>query len=181
VEIKYTTDGSNPENNGGIYEEPFAIPEGTKFVQAIAVHEELGVLSEPITIPITDQHIEVIKDQPLTLTKYLESSTTSETYETLEKLAKHKADISGVNFDIYEQSSSMDQHWVSLSFDSYSYHKVEDILKQINQLRDTFFKEKAIDLTLNIQKCLFETGQHFEDWIADNKLSLETFKNDISQ
>src|SRR5699024_10831249 len=87
VEIKYTTDGSNPENNGGIYEEPFAIPEGTKFVQAIAVHEELGVLSEPITIPITDQHIEVIKDQPLTLTKYLESSTTSETYERLEKLA----------------------------------------------------------------------------------------------
>lgn len=39
VKIKYTTDGSDPKENGGIYDGEFVVPENTKFVQVVAEHD----------------------------------------------------------------------------------------------------------------------------------------------
>ena len=42
--IRYTTDGSDPKSNGGIYNEPFVIPQQTQVILAVA--EKSGILSE---------------------------------------------------------------------------------------------------------------------------------------
>lgn len=42
--IRYTTDGSDPKLSGGRYDEPFAVPEGTRLVLAYAEHN--GIVSE---------------------------------------------------------------------------------------------------------------------------------------
>ena len=52
VTIRYTTDGSNPKESGGVYEESFIIPEGAKFIQAIAFNESLGVYSDVMQIEV---------------------------------------------------------------------------------------------------------------------------------
>lgn len=181
VKIKYTTDGSNPKNNGGIYNESFVIPSGTKFIQAIAENEELGVYSDVITIPITEQKFEINKERQLILSQAINGTSTAEVYKQLESLIKHKASIAGVSLDLYEQGDSSQQSWLSLSFDKYVFHNVEAILQQIEDLRDSFYKDKTVDLSLSIAKCKFEKGQHFEDWIAENKQSLDTYKSNISQ
>ncbi|MCH6265088.1 DUF499 domain-containing protein [Neobacillus citreus] len=181
VTIKYTTDGSNPKNSGGVYDDVFEVPKGTKFVQAIAVHEDLGIFSEPVTIPITESKFEVEKDKPLTLSHSLRASVTSEVYKQLEILNKHKAKVAGVTLDVMEKANSMQQSWMSLSFDNYAFHETESYVKQLDELRNVFFKDKNIEVSMNIEKCSFEKGQNFEDWVAENKQSLETYKNSISQ
>lgn len=181
MKIMYTTDGSNPKNNGGLYDDSFEIPTGTKFIQAIAVNEELGIYSEVLTIPITERKFEIDKEKQLILSQSITSSSTAEVYKQLESLIKHKASIAGISFDLYEQGNSAQQGWLSLSFDNYVFHNTEVVLQQIEQLRDSFYKDKTVDLSLNIEKCKFEKGQDFEDWIADNKQSIDTYKSNISQ
>lgn len=181
VKIKYTTDGSNPKNDGGLYDEAFEIPSGTKFIQAIAVNEELGIYSEVLSIPITERKFEINKEKSLVLSNALRCSSTAEVYKLLENLIKHKASIAGINFDLFEQSNSSQQNWMSLSFDNYAFYNTNTVLMQIDQLRENFYKGKEVDLSLNIEKCIFEKGQNFEDWIAENKQSVEMYRNNISQ
>lgn len=181
VTIKYTTDGSNPKNSGGIYEDVFEVPKGTKYVQAIAVHEDLGIFSEPITIPITETKFELDKEKSLTLIHPLRASVTSEVYKQLDTLNKHKAKIAGVSLQVFEQTNSMQQSWMELSFDNYVFHETESFVKQLDELRNVFFKDKNVEVSMTIEKCSFEKGQNFEDWVAENKQSLETYKNSISQ
>lgn len=181
VTIKYTTDGSNPKNSGGIYDDVFEVPKGTKFVQAIAVHESLGIYSEPITIQVTETKFEVEKEKPLTLNHSLRASVTSEVYKQFETLNKHKAKVAGVTLDVIEKANSMQQSWMSLTFDNYSFHETESFVKQLDELRNVFFKDKNIEVSMSIEKCNFEKGQNFEDWVAENKQSIETYKNSISQ
>jgi hypothetical protein len=181
VTIKYTTDGSNPKNSGGVYDDVFEVPNGTKFVQAIAVHEELGIFSEPISIPITESKFEVNKDISLTLSHSLRASATSEVYKQLEILKRHNAKVAGVSLDVIEKTNPMQQSWISLSFDNYAFHETDSFVKQLDELRNVFFKEKTVEITMSIEKCKFEKGQHFEDWIAENKYSLESYRNSISQ
>lgn len=181
VTIKYTTDGSNPKNSGGVYDDVFEVPNGTKFVQAIAVHEDLGIFSEPISIPITETKFEINKELPLILTHSLRASVTADVYKQLETLNKHKAKVSGVSLQVFEKTNSMQQRWSELSFDNYAFHETDSFVKQLDELRNVFFKDKDVEISMNIEKCKFEKGQHFEDWIAENKYSLESYKNSISQ
>lgn len=181
VTIKYTTDGSNPKNSGGVYDDVFEVPKGTKFVQAIAVHEDLGIFSDPITIPITETKFEVDKEKPLTLNYSLRASVTSEVYKQLETLKKHKAKIAGVSLQVFEKTDSVQQSWLELSFDNYVFHETDSFVKQLDELRNVFFKEKNVEVSMSIEKCSFEKGQNFEDWVAENKQSLETYKNSVSQ
>lgn len=181
VTIKYTTDGSNPKNSGGIYEDAFEVPQGTKFVQAIAVHEEFGIFSETITIPITETKFEVDKEKSLILNQPLRASVTSEVYKQLETLNKHKAKVAGVSLQVFEKTNSMQQSWLELSFDNYVFHETDSFVKQLDELRNVFFKEKNVEVSMSIEKCNFENGQNFEDWVAENKQSIETYKNSISQ
>lgn len=181
VTIKYTTDGSNPKNSGGIYDDVFEVPKETKYVQAIAVHEELGIFSDPITIQVTETKFEVDKEKSLTLNQTLRASVTSEVYKQLEILNKHKAKVAGVTLDVIEKANSMQQSWMSLSFDNYAFHETESFVNQLDELRNVFFKDKNIEVSMSIEKCSFEKGQNFEDWVAENKQSLEMYKNSISQ
>ncbi len=181
VAIKYTTDGSNPKNSGGMYDDIFEVPNGTKFVQAIAVHEDLGVFSEPISIPINDTKLDINKEIPLTLIKSFKASVTSDVYKQLEMFKKHKAKLSGVSIQVFENKNTMEQSWLELSFDSYNFHDAQTFITQLDELRNTFFKDKNVEISMNIEKCRFEKGQYFEDWIAENKYSLESYKNNISQ
>lgn len=181
VNIKYTTDGSNPKNNGGLYDEAFEIPQGTKFIQAIAENEELGIYSEMISIPISEQKFEIDKNKQLVLSHSITGSSTAEVYKNLESLIKHRASVAGISFDLFEQNDSAQSGWLSLSFDKYIFHDTNVILKQIDLLRENLYKEKTVDLSLVIEKCSFEKGQNFEDWITENKQSLEDYKSKISQ
>lgn len=181
VKIKYTTDGSNPKNSGGVYEEAFEVPSGTKFVQAIAVHEDLSIFSETISIPITETKFEINKDTPLLLTHTIRASMTADVYKKLESFNNHKVKVAGISLQLFEKNNSIQQSWIELSFDNYAFHEPSTFINQLDELRNSFFKEKNVEISMSVEKCNFEKGQYFEDWIAENKQSVESYKNYISQ
>jgi len=59
AKILYTTDGSDPKDNGAVYAGDFIIPKDTRFVLAIA--EKKGIYSEKLEIPINWSKPEGIK------------------------------------------------------------------------------------------------------------------------
>lgn len=181
VVIKYTTDGSSPKESGGIYEGVFEIPRGTKFVQAVAVNEELGIYSDVIQIPIKEDKIEINKDKPLVLNSSISASNTSESYKMLEAINKHNATVSGVSLQVFEKAQGFNSGWADLSFDNVTIIQPNILLEQIDNLRTNFFKDKNVEVSITIQRIDFEKGSNFEDWVSENKYNLEDFKNKITQ
>ncbi|MBN8209372.1 DUF499 domain-containing protein [Bacillus sp. NTK071] len=180
VKILYTTDGSNPKNTGGVYEDQFEVPIGTKYVQAIAVHEELDIYSEPVQIPITDKKFEIDRNKQLKVTKKLSVQTTSEVYKLLEDLNKFNAEVKGLVVGIEEKESN-EGNWLDLNVFGQNYFMPSLIEKQITQLRSGLFDMKAVNVSLEIDEIKFNIGQDFEDWLASNKEKIEKYKNYINQ
>lgn len=53
IKIRYTTDGSSPTNQGAaIYDGNIRVPEGCRVICAVASHDEYGLNSEQIRVPI---------------------------------------------------------------------------------------------------------------------------------
>lgn len=180
VRIKYTTDGSNPKSSGGLYDDVFEVPLGTKFLQAVAVHDHLGVFSEILAVPIQEQKFEVAKGNPLTLTSTIKATVTSDVYKLLDSLSRHEAKVAGVSLQIFE-NTGFQQSWMELSFDTHAFHEPQEFSMQLDGLRDVFFKQKNVEVSISVDKCSFSTGQSFEDWIAENKYSIDMYKDSVKQ
>lgn len=181
VVIRYTTDGSSPKESGGVYDGTFEVPKGTKYVQAIAFNEAFGIFSDIVQIAIKEETVEIDKEKALILDKVISASNTSESYKLLETLDKHCATVLGVNLQVFEKSKDYNTGWADLTFDNDTHIDSKILLEQIDSLRNNFFKEKNVEVSLSVQKVNFEKGSYFEDYIADNKYNLEDFKNKIIQ
>lgn len=178
VKIRYTTDGSNPKENGGLYDGELIIPKNTTHILAVA--EADGIYSETITIKVdwSDNGTrEINKEKPLTLYKRIETQDTKSTYDELSRLKKFRATISDVRLVIYNVDGS-DNGWIELMMDKSIISNPEDIEKTIDNLRNSFLTNNNINLTLEYNKAKFESGQLFIDYIADKKKTLKDFSEE---
>lgn len=180
VQILYTTDGSNPKNVGGSYEEEFEVPKGTKYVQAIAIHEGLGIYSEIVQIPITDKKIDIDRSKPLKVTKNINVQQTSGVYKILENLQRFNVELKDLVVGIQE-SDTGDSTWLDLNVFGPNYFAPWQLEKQITQLRSGLFDTKIVNISLEIGEMKFNKGQDFEDWVAFNKEKIDYYKNYINQ
>lgn len=181
VKILYTTDGSNPRDSGAIYEEDFKVPEGTKFIQAIAFNEENGIYSEPIQIEVKEQEFEIDGDKELKITEPTMYSNNSDTFKGLEELQKFKVSLSGVNLTISNNKNSMELEYIELAMGGFKINSPQKILEQLKELIDRFFGEKQFEVTLNINEVIFETGRQFEQWVSSREEKIEDYKDKIRQ
>lgn len=181
VIIKYTTDGSNPKESGGVYEESFIIPEGTKFIQAIAFNESLGVYSDVMQIEVKEKKFEIDKEKPVHLIEPIVSNNTTETFNVIEKLSKYDLSISGITIEITEKGNSSTTGFIELTMGDFDIKKPENLLEELKGLIDKFFDEKGFEAHITINKITFNSGQVFEQWVSDNKEVLEQYKDKILQ
>lgn len=181
VNIKYTTDGSSPKESGGLYDGEFEVPNGTKFVQAIAFNEEHDVYSEVLQIAIKEEKIVINKVVPLTLNCVIKGTNTAETYKLLEGIGRHEATMVGVELQVFEKSSDARNGWADLSFDGLTEINPSTLVKQIDYIRESFFNQKNVEVSLAIQKIKFSKGSAFEDWVAENRQNLDDYKTKITQ
>lgn len=178
VKILYTTDGSNPMESGGIYEGDFTIPPGTKFIQAIAVNEKLGVYSKPIEIEVTEQRFEILADKELRIIEPQTYNNTSETFEVLEELEKFRAAVAGVILVI--TGDELDE-FIELTMGDINIDSPQKIIDELEGLINTFFDGQEFNVNLTINKIIFKTGQEFEQWVSSNKEKIEDYKGQIRQ
>jgi len=182
VTIKYTTDGSNPKESGGIYDDVFFIPTGTKFIQAIAVNEKYGICSNVYQIEVKEQEkFEINKEKKVNLNEPIMSANTAETFDIIEKLGKYNLSVSGITIGITEKSSSAKSGFIDLTMGDFDVKNPENLIDELNGLIDKFFSDKSFEVNITINKIIFSTGQEFEQWVADNKETLEQYRDKISQ
>jgi len=187
VDIRYTTDGSSPAENGALYEEDFEVPEGTHFVVAEALSEKYDVKSEAYQIRIPTgplpggtgvgvAEVNVIKDQPLTIVKQYSTSDTKQTYEFLANLKKHNIQMAKIS-TVIDNSG----RWIEVNTDGQTWFEPSAFERQIEGLRNIITGEDNTRITISLGSLSFPSGQKFLDWVADNQYDLLKFKSEVIQ
>ena len=163
--IRYTTDGSDPKVNGGTYDGPFAAPDGTQIVLAIA--EKDGITSEqlkrviaekPETKPIDPAQPAVWHPSP----DGFSFQETRTTYGFINRLKKHQASAGGVRV-----GAQADNTWAELMLSDDVELDAERMEQAIEQLR-ALVPEGAISIDAKHVK--YETGQRFLDYVEEIKV-----------
>lgn len=175
--IRYTTDGSNPKENGGIYENEIIVPEGCTYVVAVA--EAAGAYSDQLEIRIDKKNERnIILDKPLKLVRRIRTSDTAETYKELDLLKKCGAKLSDVVVTFYIGKDDKGSNWIELTTDSSIALNVEKLENGIDNVRASFIGEEKVNINLECGVVQFDTGQKFMDWVAQKKLDLKEFKEE---
>lgn len=177
ADIKYTTDGSNPKENGGLYQSEVVVPKNTTFLLAIAEAE--GIYSEQISIKLDwdpNKKFEIDKSKKLTLYKQERTSDTSETYKQLDILKKHGAHIKDVIVTFFKTDEhNTDDGWLELNIDAKTLVKIEKLESSMASIRESFLEDTKVNINLEYGIVVFESGQAFIDWMTDTKKSLTDF------
>lgn len=182
VKILYTTNGSNPKESGGVYEGDFIIPDGTKFIQAIAVNEKLGIYSETIQIEVKERKFEIERDKELVIIEPIMYNNTSATFKGLEELEKFKASISGVILGVSSNNNPHANEFIELTMgDGIRIDNPKIVLDELNRILKDFFDGKEFEVNLTINKIIFNAGRYFEQWVSDKKERVEDYKGKIRQ
>lgn len=181
TKILYTTDGSNPRESGGVYEGDFVIPEGSKFIQAIAVNERLGIYSEPIQIAVEERTFVIDKDKEVIIDEPTVYSNTQETFHSLEELQEFGASISGINLGISKKQSRLRNEYIDLTMGGFSISNPKIVLDQLEILRDTFFEGEETEINLTVNEIIFKSGRDFEKWISNRREKIEDYQEKIRQ
>jgi hypothetical protein len=157
--IRYTTDGSNPKNVGGIYRGPFDIDRSVSVVLAVADKE--GVESDEMRIDINwkEGTWEILPDKTATWKHLQKINTTKETYEFIEQLEKYHGKASGINLLV------VGKNWVELTVDDSLPLSGKEIKKAIESLREIYADGQV---GINTKSLVFDTGQDLKD-LADAK------------
>lgn len=178
-EIRYTTDGSEPKENGGIYNGEFLVSDGCKFVN-IAVLLNNQVI-ETKSIPVdkksvpTEFKIDPTRPVSYILDRKKKLEDTESVFSELAKLGK----IEGVFIRdggayIYERSN--EDNYVE--FNANITYTPDDFKALIELVRDSSFKDRESVVTFDYKELLFIKGQQFNEFIDMFKLDINQLKRE---
>ena len=173
-EIKYTTDGSEPKENGGIYNGEFVLPKGSKYVR-VAVYYKDRLLEEKsihVASSGTGPNGKTIdKDKPLTYRYHSKKQMgdTEASYNELSLLSKlDGVHIKGATAEIYNKSDT-DNY---IEFNASVPYWAGDLQALIDLVRDTSFKDTEVIVNFGYKELMFLNGELFSQWLDMNKLDL---------
>ncbi|WP_018086521.1 DUF499 domain-containing protein [Desulfurispora thermophila] len=177
VSIRYTTDGSNPKEYGGIYQSEIVVPQDCTYVLAVAEAE--GIYSETLQIKIErgkGKVISVDKEKPLRLYRHCKTNDTAETYRELDLLKKRHARISDVNVVFFRGDGKSGDSWIDLSLGSAMIIDADKLTNSMDSIRENFLCDGNVNISLEYGVVWFGSGQDFLDWVAEKKMSFSDFK-----
>lgn len=168
--IRYTTDGSNSKNCGGIYSDPFEVDRSCRLVLAIA--EKDDVWSEELHIPLNWEPSgpEIDLKKPATWKQRHDIKTTKESYEFLENVKKYGALVPAVGISV------VGKKWVELRVDENIELTGEKIEGLIESLRSVYADG---EVSIEAPSMKFKNGQDLIDFADDEKKNVTV--NEVSQ
>ena len=180
AKIRYTTDGTDPKENGAVYANDFILPKDTRFVLAIA--EKNGIYSEKLQIPINwnkPEGLKIDKAKPLSYQKrgWFKTNNNKSTHEELDIFQKHNAKLSEVMLNFTFEINGK-EYWSSVTYDSNFKLNIDQIKNQINFMRESITADSNFETALEIGSINFASGQIFEDWMADKQMQLINLKQE---
>ncbi|NLY45482.1 MAG: DUF499 domain-containing protein [Tissierella sp.] len=181
VKILYSTDGSNPRESGGVFEGDFIVPEGAKFIQAVAVNEALGIFSEPIQIEVKEQKFEIDKKKELKIIEPIIFNNATDAFKGLELLEQFNTSLSRLTLVISDDSPQGKGYIQFMVGGEFTVDSPKKILDELNNIIKNLFEDKEVKVNLTINEIIFETGEDFERWVSSKKEKIEDYKGKIRQ
>ncbi|PRX23246.1 Fn3 domain-containing protein [Orenia metallireducens] len=178
-EIKYTTDGSSPEANGGVYKEAFRIPKGAKFIQAIAINQKYDIRSEVLQYKVKDVEVTIDMDKSVKLNRDLRPSGTKYTYEALKFLKETDASIE--KLQVIVNGRGGEQFSITLTVNNMEIDDMDIIEDELKNITNNLIQGKKYDINAIIDGIRFKRGRDFQNWLTKNGFNLKEFKNKFYQ
>ncbi|MGH8501569.1 MAG: DUF499 domain-containing protein [Gammaproteobacteria bacterium] len=174
--IRYTTDGSDPKLAGGRYEEPFVVPEGSRFILACAEHNGIdsGVHKREITWRTGEGEKPIDPARPATWrppdsVSYNETRTC---YGLIERLRKHNARAGVQRIAVLAGEAQ----WADLNLADGMLLDADQIERTVEQLRSLL---EGGEVTIEASALSFDTGQRFHDYVRE--IRAEYHRADVEQ
>lgn len=169
--IKYTTEGSNPKNAGGVYSSPFNIDQSTNVILAFA--EKEGIESEVLRIDIDwkDDGVVLKPELPAAWKLQHNKESTKDSFEFTRLLTKYNARVPEVKLSI-----SGGKSWVELNVSPTIELSGEQIEKLIESLREIHSEGQV---SVDSPSIKFATGQDLKDFADAEKVNINM--NEVSQ
>lgn len=161
--IRYTTDGSNPAQNGGTYSEPFVVSPGTRFVQAVPANGKGSV--EKIEVPAEPEKVVVDTNKSYFWKRTFQKDSTMETFNFLSLCKKHDAYLGGISLNI-----ARERRWIDIQMDDEAHHEVAAIERAIETLQ-TLLPTGSV--SLKVSSLNLDSGQKLQDMVAELKTTLK--------
>lgn len=172
--VKYTTDGSEPKENGGIYNDEFVLPQDSKYVR-VAVYYKDRLLEEKSIYVIkgggTKPPKTIDKSKALAYRYHnkKQMGDTEASYKELALLSKlNGVLIKGATAEIYNKTNT--DHYIE--FNASVPYWAGDLQSLIDLVRDTSFKETEVIVDFGYKELMFLTGELFTQWLDMNKFDL---------
>jgi hypothetical protein len=181
----YTTNGSNPKNDGADYVVPFIVPRGARLLQVVADSSTIGICSDILSVEIPDQldvkqELNINKLKELTLNRKISATNAVETYALLDLYKNHNAMYSEVKLGLQERGN--DNNFVELLCGGKDVTcSSESILAVIRDFKVKLMNDVDIDIQIEAKKSIFKTGQDFEDWVTERKEELNDYFEKVQQ
>ena len=166
VPIRYTCDGSDPKNGGGLYGGAFAVPAGSVCVLAVADKDGVSSGVQKFEVPELGREEEVRLDplKPARWRRPAKTDTTKDSYELIERLRKHGATAPGVRVTIHGT------RWVELTTDDRLDIAPDKLAEALKPLRELLGNG---EVRLEAPSLHFSSGQHLLDWVAEAKTTIQ--------
>lgn len=177
VNIKYTTDGSDPKDSGGIYDGEFKIPAKAAFVQIVAEHGGEFYDNQSIKIEKGAAGITIDKAKPLVLARLLRAVDTGQVYDLLALLKQYATGVKDVRIVLHRKDDQgRDAGWIELTLSDKIMTHTEQLENTIANLKDSFIAGGRVNVELECRTAMFKNGQAFLDFANEQKLSLSELK-----
>ncbi|MEA4902368.1 DUF499 domain-containing protein [Desulfitobacterium sp.] len=180
-EIRYTTDGSSPRENGGIYTGEIVLPQNCKYVRTTVTYKGRPIEERDIAIAETladNSDIKIDDNAPLEFEWSIQKKCkdTESTYWEFEKLKK----LEGLfirHFTVVISEKENNRNYMELSTATVPYD-ADNLQATVDLIRDTAFKNKEVIVEFDYKTILFTSGLQFKKWIELNKYDITEIKKE---
>ena len=172
-EIRYTTDGSNPKDSGGLYSDEIILPKDCRHVLCALYYKGELVDTEDIAISQQPQGkkaptIDDAKPLEYTMTSQKKCGDTEMTYAEFAKLKK----LPGTyirQFTVAISEKSDTDNYLEIASSRVPWD-TEGLQATVDMVRNSAFAGKEVEVEFEYKTILFITGADFKEWVEQNKL-----------
>lgn len=179
-EVRYTTDGSEPKENGGLYNGEIVLPEGCKYVRTVSIFNGQIIDNKDIQVDISSaatiqKKIDPDKSVFYRMKAKKQLGDTESVYQELEALSKlENVFIKGASAYIYEKGK--DENYVE--YNAAIPYLPFDFKKLIDLVRDSSFKNREVVVTFEYKELMFIKGSNFMNWVEMRKLDMDSLRKE---
>jgi len=171
-EIRYTTDGSNPKESGGLYSGEIVLPADSRFA-LVAVYYK-GVLVQEDTINVlaaqTKKEVEIKDEAPLEYTLNLQKKCgdTEQAYAEFAKLKQLQGTFIR-QFTVTISQKDNPDNYMEINTAKVPWD-TDNLQSMVDLIRETAFSGKDVEVEFEYKTILFTTGAAFKQWVEVNKM-----------